>query len=126
MVVVVEHVEGRSKAVQYGDDLVGIRASPFRTMGEQSPLDLHGPIQGGKPFLVQDISLDKVLFQHRVRPAAEGDAALGIDAVADRKNDVQVINWPFAFDRAPTFVLNLYNFCTSCLLDQFFPVINGP
>ncbi len=51
-----------------------------------------------------------------VRPAAEGDAALGIDAVADRKNDVQVINCPFAFDRAPAFVLNLYNFCTSCLL----------
>ena len=56
--------------------------------GEQSPLDLNSPVQGTQTLFVQGIAFDEILFEYRVRPAAEGDAALGIDAVADRQDHI--------------------------------------
>ncbi len=68
--------------------------------------------------LVQRVALYQMLTQGAGRPLAELHAPLGINAVADGDDDIEIVVFNLPSNGSVALGLNLCKFCTSCRLIQ--------
>jgi hypothetical protein len=60
-----------------------------------------------------------MIFNDPVGPNSKGCTLFGINSITHRNNQVQTIDFYLSLYRSFSFLLNLCNFCTSCLFIQY-------
>lgn len=64
-----------------------------------------------------------MIFDDLVRPNPEGRTLYSVYPITDRNNQIQIIYFELSLCLSFSLLLNLCNFCTSCLFLQSIPLI---